>query len=111
MKIKKLETVPAFAPESKPAPAREPRDAVWFPSESNIKDRVSKLASLIESELPIQVKVYPYAAVLLAIDEAINRRTQNAKGAIGGIQNQTISLTLFGASTFHTQESCLSITS
>lgn len=81
MKIKKLETVPAFAPESKPAPAREPRDAVWFPSESNVKDRVSKLASLIESELPIQVRVYPYAAVLLAIDEAINRRTQNAKGA------------------------------
>lgn len=77
---KKIEVV-VEVPQPKPAVVRESRDAVWFPPESKVRDRVRVLSDLIEAELPIEVRVYPYAAVLLAIDEAINRRTQNANGA------------------------------
>lgn len=52
------------------------RDAIWFPHDMDITDRVKTLADLIQAELPIHVRIYGFNAVAIAIEEAIDRRTK-----------------------------------
>jgi len=51
------------------------RIAVWFPEDTEILDKLETLTKLYESEMPIRgVKIFQYAAIIAAVEEAIMRR-------------------------------------
>ena len=51
------------------------RIAIWFPEDTEIVDKVATLTKIYESEMPIKgVKIFQYAAIVAAVEEAIMRR-------------------------------------
>jgi hypothetical protein len=57
--------------------SKTPRNAVWFPNDPETVEKCEQLCRLIESELNLKQRVYKYSAIIIAIEEAIERRLKN----------------------------------